>query len=206
MHSVLRLVFRVLRNSDQNLECLLATELRAHFTHCYSRRSLSSGVFDWSPRAISHLADLRAYVAHDTPDAAARIATTLLGAVERLAELPNLGRPGRVAGTRELVVPSTKVRDSVQTTRRPSGNRRNLSRTADMAETPLTGEKEVAVVPVTSRRSGEGGPVQRNQLRPGFLGVRLVVDRLAVLRWHVRHAPTVQRARIDFDLGRDVRG
>ena len=33
----------------------------------------------------------------------------------------------------------------------------------------------------TSRRSGEGGLVQRDQLRPGFLGVRLVVDRLAVL-------------------------
>ena len=62
----------------------------------------------WSPRAIGHLADLRAYIARDNPDAASRVAMTLLAAVERLAELPNLGRPGRVAGTRELVVPSTR--------------------------------------------------------------------------------------------------
>jgi toxin ParE1/3/4 len=61
----------------------------------------------WSPRAIGHLADLRAYIAHDNPAAAGRIATSLLAAVERLAELPNLGRPGRVLGTRELVVPGT---------------------------------------------------------------------------------------------------
>ena len=61
----------------------------------------------WSPRAIEHLAHLRAYLARDNPNAANRIARTLLDAVERLAELPNLGRPGRVAGTRELVVPGT---------------------------------------------------------------------------------------------------
>jgi toxin ParE1/3/4 len=57
----------------------------------------------WSPRAI-----LRAYIAGDHPKAANRIAGALLDAVERLAELPNLGRPGRVAGTRELVVPGTR--------------------------------------------------------------------------------------------------
>ena len=61
----------------------------------------------WSPRAIAHLADLRAYIAHDNPNTAGRIATTLLAGVERLAVLPNLGRPGRVVGTRELVVPGT---------------------------------------------------------------------------------------------------
>ncbi len=61
----------------------------------------------WSPRAIEHLAHLRAYIARDNPKAANRIASVLLEAAERLAELPNLGRPGRVAGTRELVVPGT---------------------------------------------------------------------------------------------------
>jgi toxin ParE1/3/4 len=61
----------------------------------------------WSPRAVEHLAHLRAYIACDNPKAANRIASSLLEAVERLAQLPNLGRPGRVAGTRELVVPGT---------------------------------------------------------------------------------------------------
>ena len=61
----------------------------------------------WSPRAIEHLAHLQAYVARDNPKAANRVGSTLLEVVERLAELPNLGRPGRVAGTRELVVPGT---------------------------------------------------------------------------------------------------
>lgn len=59
----------------------------------------------WSPRAVEHLTHLRSYIARDNPKAASRIAGHLLDAVERLADLPNLGRPGRVAGTRELVVP-----------------------------------------------------------------------------------------------------
>ena len=62
----------------------------------------------WSPRAIDNLAPLRSYIARDNPKVADQIAATLLDAVERLAELPNLGRPGRVTGTRELVVPGTR--------------------------------------------------------------------------------------------------
>ena len=61
----------------------------------------------WSPRAIRHLSELRAYIGRDDPAAAARTAGTLLTAVDRLAALPNLGRPGRVPGTRELVVAGT---------------------------------------------------------------------------------------------------
>ena len=62
----------------------------------------------WSPQAIGHLAALRDYIARENPGVAARTATTLLAAVDRLAALPNLGRPGRVSGTRELVVPGTR--------------------------------------------------------------------------------------------------
>ena len=61
----------------------------------------------WSPRAIQHLAALRAYIARDNPAAAAGVALALLAAVDRVAEFPNVGRPGRLAGTRELVVPGT---------------------------------------------------------------------------------------------------
>ena len=61
----------------------------------------------WSPRAITHLTHLRAYIARDDPKAANRVAGVLLDAVERLAKLPNLGRPGRIGGTRELIVPGT---------------------------------------------------------------------------------------------------
>ena len=61
----------------------------------------------WSPRAIEHLAHLREYIARDNPNAANRIASALLEAAGRLAQLPNLGRPGRVADTRELIVRGT---------------------------------------------------------------------------------------------------
>ena len=58
----------------------------------------------WSPRAIRHLAELRAYTAHEKPDGAGVL---ILAAIGRLADFPNLGRPGRVSGTREHVIPGT---------------------------------------------------------------------------------------------------
>jgi plasmid stabilization system protein ParE len=48
----------------------------------------------WSPQAIEHLAHLRSYTARDSPNAANQMATTLLDAVDHLAELRSLGRPG----------------------------------------------------------------------------------------------------------------
>ena len=61
----------------------------------------------WSRRAVGHLAALRQYIERDNPAAAREVAERVLGAVELLQEQPHMGRPGRVLGTRELVVPGT---------------------------------------------------------------------------------------------------
>ena len=61
----------------------------------------------WYPSALDDLESLRTSVAQDDPGSAAVIAQRILDAVETLAEFPQRGRLGRVAGTRELVVPRT---------------------------------------------------------------------------------------------------
>jgi toxin ParE1/3/4 len=62
----------------------------------------------WSPEAIDDLAALRAYIEQDDPAAAQRVALHIVHNVESLlAENPKMGRPGRVPGTRELVIPRT---------------------------------------------------------------------------------------------------
>ncbi len=61
----------------------------------------------WSPRAIEHLIALRAFITNDHPSAAQDISARILAAAERLLRYPDSGRPGRIPGTRELVVPQT---------------------------------------------------------------------------------------------------
>lgn len=61
----------------------------------------------WSARARQHLREITAYIAQDNPDAADRMAERILAATERLSAHPHLGRPGRIDGTRELVVGGT---------------------------------------------------------------------------------------------------
>lgn len=62
----------------------------------------------WSPEAIDDLAELRAFIEQDDPVAAQRIALHILHNVETLLPAnPEMGRPGRVPGTRELVIPRT---------------------------------------------------------------------------------------------------
>ena len=46
-------------------------------------------------------------IATENPTAASRMIERIRAAVTRLAASPALGRPGRVAGTRELVIPDT---------------------------------------------------------------------------------------------------
>ena len=62
----------------------------------------------WSPEAISDLASLRAYIAEDNPAAAQEVALHIIQNVEQLLpNKPQMGRPGRVPGTRELGIPKT---------------------------------------------------------------------------------------------------
>ena len=61
----------------------------------------------WSPRSIRHLKALHYYIAQDNLTAADGVARRILDSVELLEGHPRIGRPGRVAGTRELAVPGT---------------------------------------------------------------------------------------------------
>ena len=62
----------------------------------------------WSPEAINDLVALRAYIEQDDPAAAQRVALHIVQNIETLLpSTPEMGRPGRVPGTRELVMPKT---------------------------------------------------------------------------------------------------
>jgi len=59
----------------------------------------------WSRRALVQLTALRDYIAEDSPESAASVATRILECVDLLSRHPEIGRAGRVVGTRELMVP-----------------------------------------------------------------------------------------------------
>ena len=61
-----------------------------------------------TPSAIGDLASVRAYIAEHDPAAAQRIVRRIVDSVETaLPHSPEMGRPGRVPGTRELVITGT---------------------------------------------------------------------------------------------------
>jgi len=62
----------------------------------------------WLRQALRNLDEEAAYIATDDPAAAQLVVERVLRAVAMLADQPALGRPGRVPGTRELVVPRTR--------------------------------------------------------------------------------------------------
>jgi toxin ParE1/3/4 len=62
----------------------------------------------WSPEAIEDLTSLQAYFAEHDPAAARRVVLHIIHNIEQLLpDNPQMGRPGRVPGTRELVIPKT---------------------------------------------------------------------------------------------------
>ncbi len=61
----------------------------------------------WTRPALFDLEAIGDFVARDNPRAAQRLVARIVAAVATLRDHPHLGRPGRIAGTRELVVAET---------------------------------------------------------------------------------------------------
>ncbi len=62
----------------------------------------------WSRRAIRNIRAARSYIARENPVAATVVTERIIQQVELLLSFsPGIGRPGRIAGTRELVISRT---------------------------------------------------------------------------------------------------
>lgn len=61
----------------------------------------------WTRRALRTLDEIAEYISRERPTAASRQVRRIREAVLHLAQHPRIGRPGRVVGTRELVVSGT---------------------------------------------------------------------------------------------------
>lgn len=59
----------------------------------------------WTKSAVQHLKQIRVYIAERDSQAASRVGSLICKAVDRLADFPSIGRPGRVPVTRELTIP-----------------------------------------------------------------------------------------------------
>jgi toxin ParE1/3/4 len=71
-------------------------------------KTLGAMTILWSPEAIEDLTSLRTHIADDNPAAARGVVLHIMHNIEQLlSDNPQMGRPGRVPGTRELVVPRT---------------------------------------------------------------------------------------------------
>lgn len=61
-------------------------------------------VLKWTKTALANLVSIVEYIERDNPVRAASFALEIRTKTNSLTEFPELGRPGRVAGTRELVI------------------------------------------------------------------------------------------------------
>jgi toxin ParE1/3/4 len=61
----------------------------------------------WTAPALREIEAIGDYIALESPRASARIVTRVFDRVDTLADHPEIGRPGRIPGTRELVITST---------------------------------------------------------------------------------------------------
>jgi addiction module RelE/StbE family toxin len=84
----------------------------------------------FSPQAREDLREIFIYIAEDSPAAARLVLTRIKERVKELKDNPHIGRPGRVPGTRELVITKTPylapyhvVDDAIQILRVYHGSR-----------------------------------------------------------------------------------
>lgn len=59
---------------------------------------------EWLELACADLLAIMDFISDDNPNAAQRLKDDIEEKAEKLTEFPEMGRPGRVEGTRELVV------------------------------------------------------------------------------------------------------
>ncbi|WP_267213476.1 type II toxin-antitoxin system RelE/ParE family toxin [Chelatococcus asaccharovorans] len=62
----------------------------------------------YTRRALDHLATHAAAIARDNPGAAREQVARIRRSINQLATFPDMGRPGRIEGTRELAAPRTQ--------------------------------------------------------------------------------------------------
>jgi toxin ParE1/3/4 len=63
----------------------------------------------WTEEAHGDVEHIMAYIARDNVSAARELTEPVASIVELLPTQSAMGRPGRVAGTRELVIPHTQL-------------------------------------------------------------------------------------------------
>jgi len=62
----------------------------------------------WTNKAKARLEEIEAYIAHESPAAAAKVILTIIKkTATQLSKYPDSGKPGRLMGTRELLFSDT---------------------------------------------------------------------------------------------------
>jgi toxin ParE1/3/4 len=58
----------------------------------------------WTRKALNNLETAVNYIASDSPGNAQKVAQKIWDSIQLLRQQPGMGRPGRVPGTRELII------------------------------------------------------------------------------------------------------
>jgi addiction module RelE/StbE family toxin len=58
----------------------------------------------WTPTALRDIQSVSDHIAAERPSAAGEVVERILQGIDNLSRFPEIGRAGRVAGTRELII------------------------------------------------------------------------------------------------------